>query len=268
MAWFYAKIYDRAIEDATRALEINPYYSIGANQLAWMLATCPDPQYRDGKKAVALAEKVVDRFPEANFMDTLAAAYAEAGNMEGAVRVQRLAVERLRGEMAVSDPASFEKRLNAYGQAIADSGQIETPASQDAARSVYRVETPGLDGPAVAPAMVPLATTSALPAHTGRQADTGSTDDGHQRFSVHLSSFRHQKLARKEALALSQGGTPAFICLAHVDSDPVPWFRVYGGAFDNLQAAQEYARDLKDQGRKWARAVVLPDGSTTVKIGH
>lgn len=118
VACFYARIYDRAIEDATRAIEINPYYSVGANQLAWMLATCPDPQYRDGEKAVALAETVVNRFPEANFMDTLAAAYAEAGNMEAAVRIQRLAVERLRGEMVVSDPASFEKRLDQYGQSV------------------------------------------------------------------------------------------------------------------------------------------------------
>ena len=93
VAWFHKKAYDRAIEDAARALEINPYYSIGANQLAWMLATCPDPQYRDGRKAVMLAEKVVERFPDQAFvLDHIAKPFIKEGAREPwATDLQRLA---------------------------------------------------------------------------------------------------------------------------------------------------------------------------------
>ncbi len=56
------------------------------NDLAWMLATCPDAAYRDGARAVELAEQAaqVTRFKDHPTLDTLAAAYAEVGRFDDA----------------------------------------------------------------------------------------------------------------------------------------------------------------------------------------
>ncbi len=52
------------------------------NALAWLLATCPESEIRNGPKAVAHALKAcaLDEWKSPELLDTLAAAYAEAGN--------------------------------------------------------------------------------------------------------------------------------------------------------------------------------------------
>jgi tetratricopeptide (TPR) repeat protein len=58
------------------------------NRLAWIMATCPQAQFRDGAKAVANATKACDLTNwESNAeLDTLAAACAEAGDFADAVK--------------------------------------------------------------------------------------------------------------------------------------------------------------------------------------
>lgn len=60
---------------------------VEANNLAWVLATDPDAQKRDGPRAVKLAESACQqtRFKITIFIGTLAASYAEAGRFEDAV---------------------------------------------------------------------------------------------------------------------------------------------------------------------------------------
>jgi cytochrome c-type biogenesis protein CcmH/NrfG len=54
--------------------------------LAWLLATCPDAYIRDGRRAVSLARHALElAHDHPNLPETLAAAYAEAGNFELAV---------------------------------------------------------------------------------------------------------------------------------------------------------------------------------------
>jgi serine/threonine protein kinase/tetratricopeptide (TPR) repeat protein len=64
------------------------------NALAWLLATCPSPEVRDGRSAVTFAEKAVagTQRKDAAMLDTLAAAYAEAGDFAKAVSVQQEAI--------------------------------------------------------------------------------------------------------------------------------------------------------------------------------
>jgi tetratricopeptide (TPR) repeat protein len=57
------------------------------NNLAWLLATHPDPGLRDGNEAVRLAERACDltQHQEPLLVGTLAAAYAEAGRFPEAI---------------------------------------------------------------------------------------------------------------------------------------------------------------------------------------
>jgi len=66
-----------------------------ANNLAWYLATCPDAAVRDGAEAVRLAGQVCQSAGTDNpaVLDTLAAAYAEAGRLAEAVATARRAID-------------------------------------------------------------------------------------------------------------------------------------------------------------------------------
>ena len=68
------------------------------DELAWLLATYPDSKSRDGNEAVRLAERACAlterRIPA--LLDTLAAAYAEAGDFPRAISVAEEALNRAR----------------------------------------------------------------------------------------------------------------------------------------------------------------------------
>jgi tetratricopeptide (TPR) repeat protein len=76
-----------AIEHCRRALELNTNSIPALNDLAWLLATASNPQLRNGKEAVLLAERAcqLTQYKEAYPIGTLAAAYAEAGRFDDAV---------------------------------------------------------------------------------------------------------------------------------------------------------------------------------------
>ena len=78
---------EKALIYYRKALIINPYASNSINEIAWILSTSPDPDIRDGQSAVNLAEKMLSFFtkPPAQYLCTLAAAYAETGRFEEAV---------------------------------------------------------------------------------------------------------------------------------------------------------------------------------------
>jgi len=84
-----------AIAQFQRVLELDPRHVTAQNNLAWLLATCPENSLRDGKKAVELAQQAVQlsggNSPE--ILDTLAAAYAEAGSFPEAVETAQRALD-------------------------------------------------------------------------------------------------------------------------------------------------------------------------------
>ena len=85
--------YERAILDFNQAIQLKPvgqvaYLKLAYNNLAWLLATCPQPHFRDGRKAVGYATKACEltQWNDAASLDTLAAACAEAGDFDDAVK--------------------------------------------------------------------------------------------------------------------------------------------------------------------------------------
>ena len=87
--------HDRAIRDFDQAIELNPAYAHGYNNLAWILATHPEPQLRDGAEAVRLAERACEltHYESPATLDTLGAAYAEAGQFDQAVKTAQQAIQ-------------------------------------------------------------------------------------------------------------------------------------------------------------------------------
>jgi tetratricopeptide (TPR) repeat protein len=80
--------YDKAISDYDYAIRLNPRDAAAYKNVAWLLATCPQLCYRDGKKAVEYATKAcaLSEWKDPNAVKTLAAAYAEMGDFENAVK--------------------------------------------------------------------------------------------------------------------------------------------------------------------------------------
>ena len=83
------------------------------NAFAWVLATSGNSAIRDGSNAVVFAEKAVaaTNRKDPPVLDTLAAAYAEAGQFEKAVKIQQEAIALLQTEAEKND---YGTRLKLY----------------------------------------------------------------------------------------------------------------------------------------------------------
>jgi Flp pilus assembly protein TadD len=95
------------------SLRLNPNYGEAYNNLALIMATCPEARYRDGRKAVESATRACELTKRQNseFLNTLAAAYAEAGNFDAAVTTQIRAIGFLTDKWQKVD---YQSRLVLY----------------------------------------------------------------------------------------------------------------------------------------------------------
>ncbi len=109
-----------AHEEASRhyreAIRLSPDDPSSYNNLAWIRATHPDPGLRDGPEAVELAEKARDLWgeKEVNLLDTLAAAYAEAGRFPEAVAALEEAVSLAASRGLAEQTQELGRRLEGY----------------------------------------------------------------------------------------------------------------------------------------------------------
>jgi tetratricopeptide (TPR) repeat protein len=111
--------WQRAIDDYRGALRLQPKQATAHNNLAWLLATCPVDALRSGQEAVDLATWACNATGWSNpsCLGTLAAACAEVGDFNRAVRWQKRALgdpayRRVYGEEVVTE------RLRRYEQGL------------------------------------------------------------------------------------------------------------------------------------------------------
>jgi tetratricopeptide (TPR) repeat protein len=125
--------YKGALADYEAALSSNRKLVEAYVGEAWLLATCQDDSIRDGKKAVMLAQQGLKLEDRPALHDALAAAYAESGQFEDAVREQEKVVELARAGRPGNWPVP-EERLALYKGGvpfrIAPLAQ-ESPAAQN-----------------------------------------------------------------------------------------------------------------------------------------
>jgi Flp pilus assembly protein TadD len=105
-----------AIAEWREAIRLQPNHAKFLNQLAWVLATSPTGEIRDGTEAVGLARQALrlSGGQEPAILDTLAAAYAEAGRFSEAVETLKRAVSlaAARGDTALAD--AIRPRIKLY----------------------------------------------------------------------------------------------------------------------------------------------------------
>ena len=103
----------RAREDFEKAAKLAPKSTFVQNAIAWYWATHPNAEFRDGSRAVASATRACELtdWKVHMFLDTLAAAHAEAANFDEAVKWEEKALQ-----LATTEPLrkEYEDRLALY----------------------------------------------------------------------------------------------------------------------------------------------------------
>ena len=85
VAYANLKQWDKAIVDYAKAAEMNPKDATLHNDLAWLLATCPDAKLRQPARAVESAKKAVELSSQSGHLwTTLGAAQYRAGDWKAA----------------------------------------------------------------------------------------------------------------------------------------------------------------------------------------
>ena len=101
--------YDASLKEINHVISIHPRIDGLARafeQRAWMEATCPNAGFRNGQKAIKDATmgcKLLN-WRDENGIDTLAAAYAEAGDFDSALRYEQQA-------LSAKDISVYDKRI-------------------------------------------------------------------------------------------------------------------------------------------------------------
>jgi tetratricopeptide (TPR) repeat protein len=109
---FTKKEYGKAIADYAEAIRVDPKNAQICREFAWVSAICPDRQFRDGERAVKIATRACELtdWKSPKYLATLAAAYAETGDFEAAVKWDTEALEFAPEE----DKAEYRARLELF----------------------------------------------------------------------------------------------------------------------------------------------------------
>jgi protein O-mannosyl-transferase len=107
-----------AAEQYREASRLNPGWPRILSQKAWILATHPDPKMRNGNQSIQLAEQACQATAnrDARYLDTLAAAHAEAGNFPRAVETAKHALATAEADGKEDLAQEIQGRLKLYEQ--------------------------------------------------------------------------------------------------------------------------------------------------------
>jgi cytochrome c-type biogenesis protein CcmH/NrfG len=107
--------FDEAVPYYENVLRNQPDFTAAMPQLAWILATHPDPRVRSGKRAMEIADRLCRAVPDdPRYMVALAAAYAETGDWQAAVDTGRRAIT-LCQRMLDTPPLDLQRRRELTG---------------------------------------------------------------------------------------------------------------------------------------------------------
>ena len=111
--------FDLARIDYETACRLDPGDAIAWSRRAWLLSAHPNPDHRHGRNAVGYAKIACElsRWKDAVCLAGLAAAYAEMGNFDAAVKWQQKALE----------DAKYRRIHGTYGNAVLESYRQKMP---------------------------------------------------------------------------------------------------------------------------------------------
>ena len=106
----------RAIESFRAALRLDPNHAKTLDRLASVLACATEAPLRDGVEAIRLATRAAELtgWQQPAVLETLAAAHAEAGHFEDAVKVIQAAIALLNENGAVDEAHNLELRFQSF----------------------------------------------------------------------------------------------------------------------------------------------------------
>jgi tetratricopeptide (TPR) repeat protein len=105
--------YEEALADYDEAIRLDPADRIAHQCRAWLLATCPEERFRNGREAIASATRACELggWGMTEDVAALAAAFAEAGEFDHAVETQRKVIDLAQNP---EERAKAEERLASY----------------------------------------------------------------------------------------------------------------------------------------------------------
>jgi len=108
--------FEGAVRHGREALRLDPTLGAAANNLAWILATSPDPHARNPEESIRIMGRLLGgaEHPDPAHLDTLAAAYAAAGRFSDAIETAERAEQLAREGRRWAEAEQIRTRLKRY----------------------------------------------------------------------------------------------------------------------------------------------------------
>jgi len=125
--------YAGAIQEWDRVLQVAPRNEPTALRLAWTLATCPDPEFRDGPRALSIASAVAAGYekPDPWGSEVLAAAHARTGNYDSAIHWVSIILNEKGALLDDVSKDRLNKQMNLYQAGLPYEHARQVPIAYD-----------------------------------------------------------------------------------------------------------------------------------------